>query len=72
MRKRSEEEDNMLIRGVLEKADRGGIRDETLLTRPEQDMLSEWQDKRRRLTILEMRVLQSVFVLKELGGNDVE
>lgn len=72
MRKRSEEEDNALIRGVLEKAERGGIRDESLLTRPEREMLSEWQDKRRRLTVLEMRVLQSVFVLKELGGNDVD
>ncbi|EJD53249.1 hypothetical protein AURDEDRAFT_180799 [Auricularia subglabra TFB-10046 SS5] len=72
MRKRAEEEDNALIRGILDKCERGGLRDESQLTRPEREMLADWQEKRRRLTVLETRILQSVFVLKELGGNDVD
>ena len=73
MRKRAEEEDNALLRGVLEKADRGKQQsEEDTLTRPEREILADWREKRRKLTVLEMRVLQSVFVLKELGGSDVD
>ena len=72
MRKRAEQEENSLLRGVLEKADRGDQYDESSLTRPEREILAEWTEKRRKLTVLEMRVLQSVFVLKELGGSDVD
>ena len=43
MRKRAEEEDNALIRGILDKCERGGMRDESQLTRPEREMLADWQ-----------------------------
>ncbi|KZV94041.1 hypothetical protein EXIGLDRAFT_739978 [Exidia glandulosa HHB12029] len=73
LRKHAEEVDNSQVLDVIAKAERGaGILDETLLMPNERKMVAEWREKRRRLTVLEMRVLESVFVLKELGGSDVD
>ncbi|KAH7107752.1 RNA polymerase III subunit RPC82-domain-containing protein [Auriculariales sp. MPI-PUGE-AT-0066] len=73
-RKRSEGEDHIIIRSVLEKMERGGTfsTDDSQLTRTERELLAELHDKRRRLTVLQMRIMQSVFVLKNLGGVDME
>ena len=60
-----------MVQSVLEKLERGG-HDDSQLTRTEREFLADLSDKRQRLTVLELRVLQSVFVLKELGGMDVD
>ena len=70
-RKRSEAESSVMVQSVLEKLERGG-HDDSQLTRTEREFLADLSDKRQRLTVLELRVLQSVFVLKELGGMDVD
>lgn len=41
--------------------------DEGLLTRNEREVLREWEDKREKLTVLEARVEEAVFILRDLG-----
>ncbi|KAG6836612.1 hypothetical protein H0H93_006033 [Arthromyces matolae] len=65
-RRRAEIEANE-VRGVLEKRERSDVsRDENLLSRLERDILKEWDLKQKRLTVLEMRVEETVFILKDL------
>lgn len=42
--------------------------DESLLTRLERDILQLWESKEERLVVLEMRVEEVVFVLKDLAN----
>ena len=54
---------------VLEKCERSDVsQDESLLTRLERNLLNEWQTKQTKLGVLEMRVEQIVFLLKDLGA----
>lgn len=72
MRKRAEEEEPA-VKAVLEKRERVDVSlDEGLLTRNEREVLAEWEGKRERLTVLEGRVEEAVFILRDLGplGND--
>ncbi|KAF8078149.1 RNA polymerase III subunit RPC82-domain-containing protein [Lyophyllum atratum] len=73
MRRRAEEEASE-VKGVLEKRERSDVsQDESLLSRLERDILKEWEAKQKRLTVLEMRVEETVFVLQDLavlGIND--
>lgn len=41
--------------------------DSSLLSRTEREVLTGWQDKREKLTVLEMRVEEAVFILRDLG-----
>ncbi|KII88926.1 hypothetical protein PLICRDRAFT_91400 [Plicaturopsis crispa FD-325 SS-3] len=67
MRRRAEAEEPGL-RAVLEKRERSDVsQDESLLTRMERDVLQGWESKREKLTVLEMRVEESVFLLRDLG-----
>jgi DNA-directed RNA polymerase III subunit RPC3 len=53
---------------VLEKCERSDVsQDEGLLTRLERELLREWQTKQTKLGVLEMRVEEIVFLLKDLG-----
>jgi DNA-directed RNA polymerase III subunit RPC3 len=59
-----------MVKAVLEKRERTDImEDESLLTAFEKTVLEEWEKKQTRLTALEMRVEESVFVLRDLTVN---
>lgn len=67
MRRRAETETSE-VRAVLEKRERSDVsQDETLLSRLERDVIKEWEAKQKKLTVLEMRVEETIFVLKDLG-----
>lgn len=67
MRRQAEREDPM-VKAVLEKRERTDIsEDESLLSTLDQSILSDWKTKERKLTVLEMRVDDSLFILKDLG-----
>ena len=56
------------VAAVLEKCERTDVsQDENLLTRLEKDILKEWKEKQFKLTGLEARVEESVFVLRDLS-----
>ncbi|KAF9459370.1 hypothetical protein BDZ94DRAFT_1268509 [Collybia nuda] len=55
------------VQAVLQKRERSDVsQDESLLSRLERDILEGWTTKQERLTILEMRVEETVFLLKDL------
>ncbi|KAH0584090.1 DNA-directed RNA polymerase III subunit RPC3 [Termitomyces sp. J132] len=55
------------VNAVLEKRERSDVsQDESLLSRLERDILREWETKQKKLTVLEMRVEETVFILKDL------
>ncbi|KAJ6606563.1 RNA polymerase III subunit RPC82-domain-containing protein [Mycena vulgaris] len=68
VRRQAEREEPML-KAVLEKRERSDVsQDEAgLMSRLELDMIKEWEDKQEKLTVLEMRVEESVFILRDLG-----
>lgn len=56
------------VKAVLEKRERSDVsEDENLLSRLEREIVKEWEAKQKRLTVLEMRVEETVFILKDLG-----
>ncbi|KAJ3572802.1 hypothetical protein NP233_g2846 [Leucocoprinus birnbaumii] len=67
MRRRAEQ-DIPEVKAVLEKRERSDVRqDESLLTRLERELINEWEGKLQKLTALEMRVEETLFILKDLG-----
>jgi DNA-directed RNA polymerase III subunit RPC3 len=71
VRKKAETEDAS-VKAVLEKRERSDVsQDEGLLTRNERETLREWESKIERLTVLEGRVEEVVFILRDFGrlGN---
>lgn len=74
--RRQAEQDEPTLKAVLEKRQRSDVSqdEERLLTRNEREMLVEWESKREKLTVLEMRVEEIVFLLRDLGtfGLDTE
>ena len=74
--RRQTEENDPLVKAVLEKRQRSDVsQDEArLLTRNERETLAGWEKKREKLTVLETRVEESVFILREFGtfGIDAE
>jgi len=69
VRKQAETEEPS-VKGVLEKRERRDVsRDEGLLTRNERETLKEWESRMEKLTVLEARVEQAVFILKDLGST---
>ena len=64
-----------MLRAVLQKSERTDVQaDPSLLSRNERDLLSEWETKRDKLSVLEMRVEEAVFILRDLSvvGFDEE
>jgi len=56
------------VSSILDKRERSDVRgDESLLTRGEREALAEYSDKRERLSVLERRVEECVFVLRDLA-----
>lgn len=72
--RRQAEQEEPTVKAVLEKRERSDVaQDESLLSRMERDVLKEWEMKREKLTVLEMRVEEAVFVLRDLntvGANE--
>lgn len=67
LRRRAERENGEVF-SVLEKRERSDVsQDESLLTRLEREVLQTWEAKDERLAVLEMRVEEMVFVLKDLA-----
>jgi DNA-directed RNA polymerase III subunit RPC3 len=55
----------------LEKRERSDVsQDEGLLTRNERETLKEWELRIEKLTVLEARVEEVVFILKDLDKLD--
>jgi DNA-directed RNA polymerase III subunit RPC3 len=67
--RRQAEQEEPTLKAVLEKRQRSDVcQDEAaLMSRMEQDMIKEWEAKQEKLTVLEMRVEESVFILRDLG-----
>jgi DNA-directed RNA polymerase III subunit RPC3 len=70
IRRRAEEEDPS-VRAVLDKRERSDVsEDETLLTRMEREVLQEWEKKQQKFTVLELRVEEAVFILRDLVSGE--
>lgn len=55
------------MKSVLDKSQRSDVQeDPNLLSRTEQQVLRAWKERRDKLTILEMRVEEAVFILRDL------
>ncbi|KAI0781107.1 RNA polymerase III subunit RPC82-domain-containing protein [Trametes elegans] len=67
--RRQAEQDEPGLNAVLEKRRRTDVSqdEERLLTRNERELLAQWEKKREKLTVLEMRVEEAVFILRDLG-----
>ncbi|KAF8184955.1 RNA polymerase III subunit RPC82-domain-containing protein [Mycena galopus ATCC 62051] len=67
--RRDSEQEEPMLKAVLEKRERSDVsQDEaSLMSRMELDMIKEWGAKEEKLTVLEMRVEESVFILRDLG-----
>lgn len=72
--RRQSEQEEPLLKAVLEKRQRTDViqDEERLLTRNERELLSQWEKKREKLTVLEMRVEESVFILRDMGRFSAE
>jgi len=72
--RRQAEQEEPTVKAVLEKRERTDVaQDENLLSRMERDVLKEWELKRDQLAVLEMRVEEAVFILRDLntvGANE--
>ncbi|KAF8644133.1 hypothetical protein AX16_008661 [Volvariella volvacea WC 439] len=61
------------VKAVLEKRERTDVQqDESLLTRLERDILTEWQRRQQKLTVLASRVEEAVFVMRDLAVYGVD
>ena len=62
-----------MLKAVLEKRQRTDVAqdEERLLTRNERELLAQWEKKREKLTVLEMRVEDTVFILRDMGRFSV-
>lgn len=68
--RRQSEQEEPLLKAVLEKRQRTDViqDEERLLTRNERELLAQWEKKREKLAVLEMRVEESVFILRDMGS----
>jgi DNA-directed RNA polymerase III subunit RPC3 len=69
-RRRQVEEEEPTLRAILEKRQRSDViqDEERLLTRNEREVIARWEKKQEKLTVLEMRVEESVVILRDMGG----
>ena len=71
--RRQAEEEGPIIKAVLEKCERSDVsEDQSLLTRMEREILRQWESKRAQLTVVEMRIEEAVFILRDLGNLGVD
>lgn len=74
MTRRQSEQEEPVLKAVLEKRQRTDVMQDEgrLLTRNERELLAQWEKKREKLTVLEMRVEESVFILRDMGRFNVD
>ena len=61
------------VKAVLDKRERTDVQqDQGLLTRIERETLAEWERKEQKLTVLESRVEELVFIMKDLAVHGIE
>ncbi|KIL69573.1 hypothetical protein M378DRAFT_184003 [Amanita muscaria Koide BX008] len=66
--RRQDEREGPEVKAVLDKRERVDVsQDEALLTRLEKGLLKEWEDKDEKMAVLEMRVEECIFILRDLG-----
>jgi DNA-directed RNA polymerase III subunit RPC3 len=71
--RRQTEREDLSLKVVLDKQERSDVvEDASLLTNLDMDILSGWQQKQEKLSILEMRVEESVFVLRDFGNTGTD
>ncbi|KAJ7197221.1 hypothetical protein GGX14DRAFT_668649, partial [Mycena pura] len=72
--RRQAEREEPMVKAVLEKRERSDVSqdEEALMSRMELDVLKEWEGKQEKLTVLEMRVEECVFILRDLGVFGVQ
>ncbi|KAI0080589.1 hypothetical protein K474DRAFT_1769343 [Panus rudis PR-1116 ss-1] len=71
--RRQAEEEEPVVKAVLEKRQRTDVmQNEELLTRNEREILAQWQKKREKLTVLEQRVEEGVFILRDFGSHGIK
>lgn len=71
--RRDTEAQDPTVKAVLEKCKRSDVQeDDSLLTRMEKEVLQGWEERRRKLSVLEMRVEETVFILRDLAVHGVE
>ncbi|KIM57099.1 hypothetical protein SCLCIDRAFT_1219780 [Scleroderma citrinum Foug A] len=73
--RRQAEQEEPVVKAVLEKRERTDVaQDENLLSRREREIVIEWEKRRDKLNVLEMRVEEAVFILRDLapGANSDE
>lgn len=67
--RRQAEEEEPNLKAILGKRERSDVsQDESLLTRMEHEILKDWESKKEKLTVLEVRVEEAVFILRDLGA----
>lgn len=65
--RRQAEEQVTEVKAVLEKRERSDVsQDESLLTTLERNIVKQWEEKQRRLLVLEGRVDETLFILSDL------
>ena len=71
--RRDAEEQEITVKAVLEKCKRSDVQeDDSLLTRMEKEVLQGYEEKREKLSVLEMRVEEAVFLLRDLAVFGVD
>lgn len=67
--RRDAEQDEPNLKAVLEKRQRSDVSqdEERWLTRNERELIADWERRREKLTVLEMRIEEAVFILRDLG-----
>ena len=69
--RRQAEKEEPMVKAVLEKRLRSDVsEDESLLSSLEMNIIKEWEQKEEKLTILEMRVEESVFIIRDLNSDE--
>jgi len=68
LERQAAESSHSAFKSVLEKRERTDVaEDQDLLTRPEKELLQDWEDRMMRLTTAAGRVDEAAFVLRDLG-----
>ncbi|EMD38586.1 hypothetical protein CERSUDRAFT_153553 [Gelatoporia subvermispora B] len=72
--RREAEAEEPTVKAVLEKRQRSDVSqdEEHLLTRVEREVLAEWDKKREKLAVLQLRVEEAVFILRDLGTFGID
>ena len=73
--RRQAEGESPVVKAVLEKSERSDVQDDpSLLSRTEQETLRSLMERREKLLLLQSRVEEAVFVMRDLAliGSEIE